>query len=282
MTRFDKDNIEFTGATISFGKPATASLFGGYSVNLNVENETLTGDRTITLPVSDVDDDILVHYFNPGFTSSETSFSNLVVDAYGSISRGGEIETLGIYSIGADSITSNISSVGATAISKPTVIVPSGGKIIPAYWWAVGKVVTGKYVGTIQSINNPQAGIIITYDLKIGGSSLVTLSSVVPQLNVTNPIEINFMITCRSLGSSGGFAAYMRVEESSSTNTFVNELGPTSDFATGSGKAFKSITSGTVNTNVEGEIDVFFGTSSDTGTVNTQLTIHQAIIEYKN
>ena len=39
MTRFDKDNIEFTGATISFGKPATASLFGGYSVNLNVENE---------------------------------------------------------------------------------------------------------------------------------------------------------------------------------------------------------------------------------------------------
>jgi hypothetical protein len=260
MTRFDKDNIEFTGATISFGKPATASLFGGYSVNLNVENEAITSDRTITLPISDADDYVVVHNLNPGFTSSTTGFANLVVDAYGSISRGGEIESLGIYSLSGDSSFTGI--VTATALSKPTVIVPSGGKTIPAYWWSVGKVVTGKYIGTVTCTSIITTS--LKLDLKFGDSLIVTRTLSATNTSTNNIFEIDFMITCRGLGDTGSFFGFMKVKDYGTTYIFTTSENVTLGSATG-------------NTNIDADLDIYITT-----TTGISITIEQAIIEYKN
>jgi hypothetical protein len=188
-----------------------------------------------------------------------------VVDAYGSISRGGEIESLGIYSISGDSITTGV--VSATAISKPAFVVPTGGQTIPAYWWSVGKVVTGKYVGTISKSSTSTPN--ITIELKLGQSSIFSFTEQVKNTTVTgNVFEIEFMVTCRSLGDNGTFVGFLKYKEWGTTtvlNTPENVL--------------KTSSPQTVNTNVDHDIDVFITLS--TGSTVT-VTMEQAIIEYKN
>jgi len=233
-----------------------------------MENETLTANRTVTVPVSDIDDYVVVQYLNPGFTSSTTGFSNLVVDAYGSLSRGGEIESLGIFSLGASSSQSIVNSAGATALSRPNLVIPSGGKTIPAYWWSVGKVVTGKYVGTISRSNILEQN--LTFDLKLGSANLVTIGPLATNTSVFagNTIEIEFMITCRSLGSSGVFAGFLKIKEYGTTSTVLS----TAENALNG--------TGTTNTNQDMDVDVFVSMSG--GSTSTRITIEQAIIEYKN
>ena len=263
IARFDA-NPSFAGTSITFASPTSSAYFGGQSLTLQMENDTLTTNRTITLPVSDADDNIVVHNLNPGFTSSTSGFANLVVDAYGSISRGGEIESLGIYSISGDSITTGV--VSATAISKPAFVVPTGGQTIPAYWWSVGKVVTGKYVGTISKSSTSTPN--ITIELKLGQSSIFSFTEQVKNTTVTgNVFEIEFMVTCRSLGDNGTFVGFLKYKEWGVTtvlNTTENVL--------------RTI-SALVNTNVDHDIDVFI--TLTTGSTVT-VTMEQAIIEYKN
>ena len=254
---------EFSGREVIFGAPTSSSVFGGFSTTLSLENETLTTNRTITLPVSDIDDNILVRTLNPGLTSSTNGFANLVVDAYGSISRGGDIESLGIYSISSTSTVTGI--VSDTAISSATVIVPTGGKTIPAYWWSVGKVITGKYFGTIsKSIGTPN----ITFTLKLGTSIVVTTGALTTQsAGTSGTLEIDFMITCRTLGDNANFVGHLKIKEYSGTTVL-----PISESVYTLGEI-------SANTNIDHDVDVYITTTAPGGVT---INIEQAIIEYKN
>jgi hypothetical protein len=75
------------------------------------------------------------------------------------------------------------------------------------------------------------------------------------------------MITCRSLGTTGQFAGFMKFKEYGTTTVLtVPEF-----IGNGTGQA---------DTNSDMEVDIFVSMSG--GTSFTRLTIEQAIVEYKN
>ena len=86
-------------------------------------------------------------------------------------------------------------------------------------------------------------------------------------ISTGNTIEIEFMITCRTLGSSGSFAGFLKIKEYGTTTVLPiaeNALNGTE----------------TTNTNQDMDVDVFVSMSGTT--TSTRITIEQAIVEYKN
>jgi hypothetical protein len=198
---------------------------------------------------------------NPGLTGSETGKAAMVLDAYGSVTRGGEVVSLGVYSLTTTN-SINLSGAGATSMSRGT-IVPTGGKIIPANWWSVGKVVTGKLVGTITGGSNVSD---FTFTLKYGTSEIVTSENLTRTGNYTNPIEINWMITCRAVGGSGQLYGFMTIKEYNAGSGF--NLARTET-------AFRG--DSLVSTTSDKELDVYVDFAG-----NGSINIEQVIVEYKN
>jgi len=271
--RIDSATLSLYGRALSFGSPTSSSNFGGRSLTLVMENETLTANRTITVPVSDQNDLVIVQKLNPGLTGSETGQAAMVLDAYGSVTRGGEIVSLGVYSMAT---TKSINSNGATAMSGGT-IVPTGGKTIPANWWAVGKVVTGKLIGTIQKNDSDD----VTFSLKYGSSTLVDLATInFGTSNNINSFEINWTITCRSVGGSGSFQCFMKLEEYLDGGTGGYVLDNSITTGLGNGQYVKKDTATGISTTSDKELDVYVDVQG--GVTKAFINVDQVIVEYKN
>jgi len=211
----------------------------------------------------DVEDNIVVRTFNPGLTSSSVGFSSLLVDAYGSITRGSEIETLGILSQSTQG--TNLTNTGSQVTILNGTIVPSFGKTIPANWWTVGKVVSGRVLATLT--RSTATGGSIGIGLSFGGntSAFINISLETTATGFTNNLDIEFMITCRTVGASGQFHVMVKCTEMG-LNVISFPLNPNSIFTTNS-----------VNTTTDHTLDVICSAS-----VNVTLRSEQAIIEYKN
>jgi hypothetical protein len=272
--RIDSATLSLYGRALSFGSPTSSSNFGGRSLTLVMENETLTSNRTITVPVSDQNDLVIVQKLNPGLTGSETGKAAMVLDAYGSVTRGGEIIGLGVYSM---TTTKTINSNGPTAMSGGT-IVPTGGKIIPANWWGVGKVVTGKLIGTILKNNSDE----VTFSLRYGSSILVSLNTInFGTSSDINSFEINWTITCRSVGGSGSFQCFIKLEEYLDGGVGGYVLDNTTPLTgLGNGQYVKKATATGISTTSDKELDVFVDISG--GPSIAYINVDQVIVEYKN
>ena len=280
--RIDSATLSLYGRALSFGSPTSSSNFGGRSLALVMENETLTANRTITVPVCDQNDLVIVQKLNPGLTGSETGKAAMVLDAYGSVTRGGEIVSLGVYSMATTATTYIPSSTGLTSLSKGT-IVPTGGKTIPSNWWSVGKVVKGTMIGTIQNTGFTT----VTFLLRYGSDYLVQM----PQINrsttstgTINTFEITWMITCRSVGVNGSFGCSMKVEEYlDGVAGYVlgdQSLSVSPPFTNSGPKYFKQSNATSINTTVDKEIDVWIAWNGSGE--SPYINIEQVIVEYKN
>jgi len=270
MASFGPTSVSLAGTEIQFNNPVTGGVLGGNSLTLQIENDpNLLGNRTITLPTSDANDRIVVQNLNPGLTGSDSGKVAMVLDAFGSISRGGEIESLGIYSLSAaGTIRNSSNSSTSTPSTLLTTITPTGGKTLPANFWAVGKVVTGRLIGTIVNTSTlPDSLIKLTLTLGTDIHEIEFSKNTVS--GSANVLEIEFMITCRTLGASGTFNSYMRMKEYLNTSG-ISALG-SSEYT-----GIQTLIADTTSTMI---LDV--GVSL-IGQTNFSIQIEQAIIEYKN
>jgi hypothetical protein len=147
---------------------------------------------------------ILTQAINSGLTGS-SSAATLNVDAAGNISRGGDIQALGIFS---QITTVTITGTGATSTLTGTL---NGSTTLAANFFAVGKVITGKMSGTLTTGSN--AGN-LTFRVRLGGVNVCDSGAITYTISTAaEPITVEYTILCTAVGASGtaAFRCDMRI-----------------------------------------------------------------------
>ena len=147
---------------------------------------------------------VLTQAINSGLTGT-SSAATLNVDAAGNITRGGDIQALGIFS---QITTVTITGTGATSTLTGTL---NGSTTLAANFFAVGKVITGKMSATLATGGN--AGT-LAFRVRIGGVTICDSGAITYTISTAaEPITVEYTILCTAVGASGtaAFRCDMRI-----------------------------------------------------------------------
>jgi hypothetical protein len=182
--------------------PSTADFTGTTDGMLTYQN--ISGTRNLVLYKGTIATPILTAAINSSLTGSSAAAA-LNVDAAGNISRGGDIQALGIFS---QITTVTITGTGATSTLTGTL---NGSATLPALFFGVGKVITGKMSGTLATGVN--AGN-ITFRVRLGGVTICDSGAITYTISMSaEPITVEYTILCTAIGASGtaAFRCDMRI-----------------------------------------------------------------------
>jgi hypothetical protein len=182
--------------------PSTADFTGTTDGMLTYQN--ISGTRNLVLYKGTIATPILTAAINSSLTGSAAAAA-LNVDAAGNITRGGEIQSLGIIS---QITTVTITGTGATSTLSGTL---NGSATLPALFFGVGKVITGKMSGTLATGGN--AGT-LAFRVRLGGVTICDSTGITYTISTAaEPITVEYTILCTAIGAAGtaAFRCDMRI-----------------------------------------------------------------------
>jgi len=185
--------------------PSSATFTGTTDGMLTYQN--VSSVPNLILYKATIATPILTQAINSGLTGSSAA-ATLNVDAAGNITRGGDIQSLGIFS--------QITTVTITAVGSPTPISTltgtlNGSTTLAANFFAVGKVITGKMSATLATGIN--AGN-LTFRVRLGGVTICDSGAITYTISTAaEPITVEYTILCTAVGASGtaAFRCDMRI-----------------------------------------------------------------------